>query len=232
MKALHLLLLLVLIVMPACAHRGPQPLTDADRSAGIVRFTVGQSVPKVLRAKAQSVRPDDPALPALVETLRQELERSGGVGLAAPQLGVSRRVLLIKRGTRPRGAEPRVEVYLNPSIETASAESDSDYEACLSVEGGGGLVRRHVRLVVSHDTLGGGPRLRTELADWDARIAQHELDHLDGTLFIDRLEGSLVSLDEMRRKRDELHRRRGWLPPEPQVQEELPEDPPVSEPRP
>ena len=154
----------------------------------------------------------DPALPALVDALRAELDRQGGVGLAAPQVGVSRRVVLVKLNTRPKG-EVRVEALVNPAIEWASPETDLDYEACLSVEGGGGLVRRHVRIALSWDPVGGGPRMRRELSGWDARIAQHEVDHLDGVLFIDKLEGPLLPMDEMRKLRDEEHRKRGWLPP-------------------
>jgi len=69
-----------------------------------------------------------------------------------------------------------------------------------------------------HDRIGqsGRETTRVTLTGWDARIAQHELDHLDGVLFIDRLEGRpLLPLDEVRKLRDAGHRLRGWLPPEP-----------------
>ena len=74
-------------------------------------------------------------------------------------------------------------------------------------------MRRHQRIVITHEPLGGGERMRLELSDWDARIAQHEIDHLDGVLFIDHLEGPLVPIEEMRKRRDEGHRQKGWLPP-------------------
>jgi len=203
----------IVIAFGACAH-GPVAslLSDADHLSPIVRFEAGKEVPAVLRQHAAPVRADDPALPALIDSLRHELESQGGVGLAAPQVGVSRRVVLVKLNTRPQG-EVHVDAWINPRIESASPESDLDYEACLSVDGGGGLVRRHQRIVVTHEPLGGGERLRFELSGWDARIAQHEIDHLDGVLFIDHLEGPLVPMEEMRRLRDEGHRKKGWLPP-------------------
>ena len=65
---------------------------------------------------------------------------------------------------------------------------------------------------VSYDPLGGGARKVIELAGWDSRIMQHEIDHLDGVLFTDKVKGSLLAPDEARKRRDEIHRARGWLP--------------------
>ena len=76
-------------------------------------------------------------------------------------------------------------------------------------------MNRAKRVIVSSDPIGGGPRQRVRLADWDARIALHEFDHLEGVIFVDQVEGQLVPLDEMRDRRDALHRQRGWLPPAP-----------------
>jgi len=167
----------------------------------------------VLRQRALEVSPEDPELELLVARMRATLEESGGVGLAAPQVGISRRVVLLRHGTRPVGQQTRVEAYLNPRIEWASAELDEDYEACLSVDGVGGLVQRAQRLRLVHD-LPGGTRT-VELVDWDARIAQHELDHLDGLLYVDKLVGELLPTDQVRKLRDEGHRKRGWIPSEP-----------------
>jgi peptide deformylase len=168
----------------------------------------------VLRDRALPVDPADPDLPRLVEQMRARLEQTGGVGLAAPQVGVSRRVILVKHGTRPAGSTIRIEAYINPRLEWASSEQGDDYEACLSFDGGGGLVPRAKRVRVSFAKVG-GERQTVELADWDARIMQHELDHLEGVLFLDRLRGPLLPIEEMRRCRDERHRARGWLPPLP-----------------
>jgi peptide deformylase len=167
----------------------------------------------VLRRKALPVTPDDVDLTMLIDRLRATLEATKGVGLAAPQIGVSRRVLLVLHGLRPAGQKSWVEVYINPRIEWSSPEIDDDYEGCLSVDAGFGLVPRPRRVKVSYDPLGGGPRKVVELTGWDARIMQHEVDHLDGVLFIDRMKGGFLTAAEARRLRDELHRKRGWLPP-------------------
>jgi peptide deformylase len=166
----------------------------------------------VLRQRAALVDPTDPGLPPLVERMRATLEDSGGVGLAAPQVGVSRRIILVRHGTRPAGQTKRVAVYLNPRVEWASEQTDEDYEGCLSLPGVGGLVPRARQLRLRYQLPGKPEELTLELVDWDARIVQHELDHLDGVLYVDRLRGELLDEAETRRLRDASHRRRGWLP--------------------
>lgn len=185
--------------------RGPMAIVQLDRAS--------DDPASALRRRALVVSPEDPELALLVERMRATLEESGGVGLAAPQVGISRRVVLIRHGTRPVGQPTRIEAYVNPRIEWTSPELDDDYEACLSVDGVGGLVQRAKRVRLVHD-LPGGTRT-VELTDWDARIAQHELDHLDGVLYVDKLTGELLPTAEVRRLRDAGHRQRGWLPPEP-----------------
>ena len=144
--------------------------------------------------------------------MRATLEQSGGVGLAAPQVGKAARVILIKHGTRPAGQTAVVRAYLNPTLEWSSDEAEEDYEGCLSIDGVGGPVRRAVAIRMSFEPPEGGERKTIALRDWDARIAQHELDHLDGALYVDKLAGELVSTEEARKLRDRLHRARGWIP--------------------
>jgi peptide deformylase len=179
----------------------------------VVKLDLARPDPaSVLRQRAAPVSPEDVDLTMLLDRMRATLEQSQGVGLAAPQIGISRRVVLVRHGTRPAARPARVEAYLNPRVEWASPEVEDDYEACLSIDGVGGLVPRPQRVKVSFDPFGGGARKVIELAGWDARIMQHEIDHLDGILFTDKVKGGLLSLDEARRRRDELHRSRGWLP--------------------
>jgi peptide deformylase len=185
----------------------------------IAKLDVARPDPaSVLRQKAAPIAPDDVDLTMLLDRLRATLERSGGVGLAAPQIGISRRVVLVKHGTRSPGKPVRTEAYINPRVEWSSPEVDEDYEGCLSIDAGHGLVPRPRSVKVSFDPLGGGARQVIELTGWDARIMQHEIDHLDGVLFVDKAKGSLLPADEARRRRDELHRSRGWLPPLPASQ--------------
>jgi peptide deformylase len=86
-------------------------------------------------------------------------------------------------------------------------------------------VARPRSVKVSFDPLGGGARQTIELTGWDARIMQHEIDHLDGVLFVDKMKGGLLPEDAARTRRDEIHRARGWLPP-------LPASQPATAPRP
>jgi peptide deformylase len=211
---------LALLLASACHPAGANLSEYRQQLAGegpmdIVQLDLDKPDPNsVLRQRAQPIDPLDPELPRLIARMSESLEKTGGVGLAAPQIGVSRRVLLVRHGTRPKGHPTRVEAYLNPVLEWSSPESEDDYEACLSIDRGGGLVPRAKAVRVRYQLAGGESRV-VELADWDARIMQHELDHLDGRLFVDRLKGELMPLDEMRRRRDELHRARGWLPAQP-----------------
>jgi len=166
----------------------------------------------VLKQRAAPVSPVDTDLTLLIRRMHDTLVRAKGVGLAAPQIGIARRVILVVHGVRPAGQPTRMEVYLNPRLEQVSPEQDDDYEGCLSVANAGGLVARARRVTMSHDPLGGGPRQTITVSDWDARIVQHEIDHLDGVLYSEKLKGPLLPYDEARRLRDEGHRRRGWLP--------------------
>ncbi len=164
----------------------------------------------VLRQRALPVQPGDD-VQGLLQKLREALDATDGVGIAAPQIGVSRRVFLIKHGTRPVGQAVTVRAYIDPEVVWRADAVVDDYEACLSVAGVGGRLPRTVSLRLRYTPEEGGPQQQIELSDWDARIAQHELDHLDGTLYIDRVTGPLVPISEMRRLRDETHRARGWV---------------------
>ena len=75
-------------------------------------------------------------------------------------------------------------------------------------------MRRPQRVRLSFDAVlgDGGPRRTIDVSDWDARIVQHEVDHLVGLLYVDKLVGPLLPPEQMRKLRDEGHRKRGWLP--------------------
>jgi peptide deformylase len=210
-------LLAMLVTASGCAHRtaldqGERAQLEGAGPMGVAMLDRANPDPRsVLRRPTQPVRLDDPGLALLLERMRATLEETGGVGIAAPQIGISRRAILVRHGTRPKGPPTRVEAYLNPKIVWASKETETDYEACLSIEGVGGPVVRPQRIKLEYEALD-GTSAELDLADWDARIAQHEVDHLEGILFIDRSAGALVPLDEARQRRDALHRVRGWLP--------------------
>jgi peptide deformylase len=159
----------------------------------------------VLRAQARRLVPaDDVAL--LERRMRSSLAASKGVGIAAPQVGLGVAAILVMHGARPAvsGGEvrPRVEFYVNPRIVERSDEVTLDYEGCLSVADVCGMVRRNRMVVVEH---GVAPQ-RVEASGFDARIFQHEIDHLEGVLFIDRVEGGVQPKDKLKELREQLRR--------------------------
>lgn len=112
-----------------------------------------------------------------------------GVGLAAPQIGVSRRLFVVDVPERAEGGgEPvrHVHALVNPVIVSSSAETAKETEGCLSIPGFEEPVTRPAQVVVEAQSLDGAP-VRIEADGMLARVLQHETDHLDGVLFIDRL---------------------------------------------
>jgi len=133
----------------------------------------------VLRMKAREVQSFDEDLQRLVTRMRQLMQDARGVGLAATQTGILQRVFVFQKG------EDDVVAVVNPVLSDLSEETEIDDEGCLSLQGVTAPVERHVRV-----TLEGrdpdGKELRFELEGHPARVAQHEIDHLDGVLIIDR----------------------------------------------
>jgi peptide deformylase len=124
--------------------------------------------------------------------MRATLLAQQGVGLAAPQVGLARRVVLVERQDRaePGGAAP-VDLLLNPRLTWRSEALVLGWEGCLSVPGWRGEVARAERVRVAWERLD-GPPAEEEVGGWTARILQHEIDHLDGVLYVDRVAGALV----------------------------------------
>ena len=134
----------------------------------------------VLRLEAQQVQDFDDDLKQLVERMARLMQDARGVGLAANQVGVLRRVFVIQ----PEDEEqPRA--LVNPSIVERSDESGEDDEGCLSMQGVVVAVERPVRIRLEASDEEGNP-VTLELEGLPARVAQHELDHLDGVLIVDR----------------------------------------------
>lgn len=138
----------------------------------------------ILREEARDVEAFDDGLRDLVDDMFETMAAAEGAGLAAPQVGVPLRVLVADvRGQE--GPEART-ALVNPRIVEASSETDREVEGCLSIPGVSEVVTRPSRVVVEGVDPEGEP-LRIEAEGLYARVLQHEVDHLDGVLFIDRV---------------------------------------------
>ena len=141
----------------------------------------------ILREKAKRIKSFDANLRKLAEDMFETMRANTGVGLAAPQIGQSIRLLVAELEPDKESGERGFKVALcNPEIVKASEEMASDFEGCLSIPGWIGEVPRHVSVVVKAQTTE-GKEMRIKANDYYARVLQHEIDHLNGVLFTDRV---------------------------------------------
>lgn len=143
-----------------------------------------------LREPAEKVRAFTSDLRQLVDDMVETMRNADGVGLAGPQIGVAQRVIVVEYGEgleEPDTETAGLELYklVNPEIVSASPETAMDNEGCLSLPGYYGEVERAKSVSVKAFNPEGEP-VRIEADGWLARIFQHEVDHLDGVLFVDR----------------------------------------------
>jgi peptide deformylase len=140
----------------------------------------------VLRRKAHKVTEFDKDLQTLIEDMVDTMRDAPGVGLAAPQIGVSQRIIVVEYGDEENEEAPKkLFALINPEIVSGSDEMVEGMEACLSIPRIQGEVERHEKLVVKAFNRFGKP-VKLKLSGWLARIFQHEIDHLEGVLFTDR----------------------------------------------
>ncbi len=135
----------------------------------------------VLRQRAEEVQVFDEELRQLVDDMFETMYAAEGIGLAAPQVGISKRLFVVD--TREPGDEPCA--VINPVIAERSG-SERGEEGCLSLPGLVGVVERSTLVTIEAVDVEGNP-LRIDATDLLARVMQHEIDHIDGVLFIDRL---------------------------------------------
>ena len=139
----------------------------------------------ILRKKAKKVHHFDPSLQKLIDDMFETMHAAQGVGLAAPQIALSIR-LFVAEYEEPEGPHHKVAVF-NPEIVKAEGE-ERGTEGCLSIPGYvGDNIRRATKILVKGQDVR-GRQIRIAAEDWFARILQHEIDHLDGILFLDRLD--------------------------------------------
>jgi len=136
----------------------------------------------VLREKAQPVSEVSDELRRLVTDMFETMYAAEGVGLAAPQIGLGIRVLVID----PHDDETEPFALFNAEVVSLGDETDKSEEGCLSIPGIRDVVERPSRVVVEALNIEGKP-IRLEAEGYLARILQHEVDHLNGVLFLDHL---------------------------------------------
>ena len=150
----------------------------------------------VLRRKARPITAFDKNLQTLIDDMIDTMREAPGVGLAAPQVGISERLIVIEYAEppeEPEGAEehrevkPKLYVMINPEIVKTSEEKVLGVEGCLSIPGLVGEVERFEKVQVKGLNRRGQP-MKVKAEGWLARIFQHEIDHINGIVFPDRAE--------------------------------------------
>ena len=178
---------------------------------GILKIV--QAGDPVLRQRARLVTPEEirgREMQQLIEWMRETMRDAPGVGLAAPQVGLSVQLAVIEDrpelfaslppervAERQRRPVP-FQVLFNPRIDSAGERAEF-FEGCLSLAGFSAMVPRSLRVGVSCLDHRGEP-LTFQAEGWHARIVQHELDHLNGTLYVDRMRpNSLTTMENLNR---------------------------------
>jgi peptide deformylase len=167
-------------------------MNKPDTVAMRILLTTNYQDSLILRKKSIDVRPDsnDLVLKTLIKRMKKTLDQTSGVGIAAPQIGINRNVIWVKRMDRP--GQP-FEVYLNPKIVMTSQNTILfNGDGCLSIPGVTGRTRRYSAIGIEYDLLDGTHKTEvvqgTTMTNFTSVIFQHEIDHLNGILFIDRIE--------------------------------------------
>jgi len=162
----------------------------------------------ILRQRASDVaEPSNPDIRELIEDMLLTMADSNGVGIAAPQVYVGKRVFIVasKSNSRyPKAPEMDPIVMINPEITWESDETCDGWEGCLSIPGIRALVPRHKEIRIAYTTLDGTPT-EQRYTDFVARVFQHEYDHLEGLSFLDRVRSTknIVTEKEWMRKAEE-----------------------------
>lgn len=196
MNHLLLFLLSLLFLLTGCAATTPAGFTKeqvrlidvAGPKAPMRVWKITSTSDSILLRTAATdvkVRPDDPILKLFVDRLFATVRdsQSLGVGIAAPQVGVLKNIIWVQRFDKE---DLPFEVYLNPRIVEYSKEKREGIEGCLSIPNRKEKCLRSRWIVIEYDTLD-GRQLSERVEDFTAVIFQHEIDHLNGILYLDHL---------------------------------------------
>lgn len=170
---------------PAWTAREREIIRGSD---SLMYVTTIQADSAILRTPSVDLGPKELDSPELQTLLAKMLHTvtdpsQDGVGIAAPQVGINRRIILVQRFDKP--GEP-FEGYVNIRVDSLAGEIVTGREGCLSVPGLRGLVKRHSKIGISYTDISSHERVAEEVEGFTAVIFQHECDHLDGTLYVDR----------------------------------------------
>src|SRR5687767_2698740 len=175
-----------------------------------MKLKIVQAGDPVLRKQSRPLTKEEiasPSIKQLIELMREAMREAPGVGLAAPQIGVSLQLAVIEDraeyiadvseedlAERQRAAIP-FHVIINPKLSFVDDSSAAFFEGCLSVEGFSAVVDRalNVRVECLNER---GEEVTINAHGWYARILQHEIDHLNGTLYVDRMQSRTLTTTE------------------------------------
>ena len=215
-RILFPVLILIAAVMALCR---PKPFSKEERmiirqSDSVMYVTVWPEDSVVLRTPCTDLTPTElkskdlkTLMAKMLKTLRAP--QQDGVGIAAPQVGVSKRLIWVQRLDKDGGP---FECYLNPHIDSLFGEVGKGPEGCLSVPPMRGLVQRHTSVILSYvqpETL---EAKKDTVTGYTAVIFQHECDHLDGILYIDKADTVYVSSSWEAERRVYDYSRPDWWP--------------------
>ncbi|MBO6097315.1 MAG: peptide deformylase [Bacteroidales bacterium] len=194
----HLMrILAILALATACTARSgwsPWEETVIEKSDSVMYVAVMPEDSAILRAQSLDLGPKELAS-AQLQTLLDKMYRTltdpsqDGVGIAAPQVGINRRIVLVMRYDKP--GEP-IEPYINIKIDSLLGEKVPGPEGCLSVPPFRGVVKRAPKVQISYLQRDGTP-VTEQVEGYSAVIFQHECDHLDGILYTDRADTVFVN---------------------------------------
>lgn len=167
---------------------------------------IGEPVLRAVAGPVDDAQLATPGFQRFLDDLVETMRAANGAGLAAPQVGVSKRVFCVEVHDNPRypyKPDLDLRVLVNPELRVLSDETFTSWEGCLSIPDLRGALRRSLEIVVSYTDRDGQPVVE-EIRGLSAVTFQHEQDHLDGTLFVDRVEDArtLTTWDAFRRYRE------------------------------
>ena len=154
-----------------------------------VRPIIKLGVPSLRQRSVEVTDPVAPEVKQIIKELKQAMIAYGGVGIAAPQIGINQRILMFgfeKSQRYPNEQAVPFTVLINPTVTLLGTQTVEGWEGCLSLPGLRGKVSRHYQVSYSGWNEQ-GEKIERTVKGFHARVVQHEYDHLDGILYIDRL---------------------------------------------